>query len=369
MVYLTTKEEIILSVINTNSNFKKYVVFVPSSFEGVASASIVQKLLPTFDVAIYYESKMADVYNHPSIDPSKVSYESLVGIIILHIPYKGEAMSDPLYEQVNLPFFDFTHIATFGQEISLSNVKNVSFVVEDCAPIHKLLELISQGKTGMTVSQYSPEFKLMAKAVNDYHIWDWNGNGKTKNHNPLTSMLRYLYEATYTEMPKLIGDKGIMEVTKLYKPLIVGTMKKAEVYINHKVETARTKKDIALSPDLFNSGKEVPLVTITFQFADTYENEISDRLFQLHCDIVNNKGTEVNNTDKIHSGTQRQPHIVLIGKVTKGGDRLVVRTRGISAEKVAKALNNGMGKEEVASVFSPTSYGNIMLNGTIESLT
>ena len=294
-------------------------VFVPPSFEGVASVAVLEEVIhDDIDVEVRY-TRHLDFRDYNQFSDVEI-------VIILGLAFNGYILSDDFYINVDVPFGDFLHFSTFGESIEGKHI--VSTVSEEMDPIKTLYQFLHQSPESSILAKHTTftekSFHIV-EAVNAYRTWTWENNDTTR-------VLLALYNAGYKHMPRLIRNLSLPETVKKYAPLIKGQLEKMNDYIQRKTDIVKTTTvDIA--------GVSCLLKVV---FAEEYINELANHLL-----------TQENSS---------MPIIVCVGRTTKGNDIFSIRTRNIHAGKIAYRINDGNGKESVASVFSEIGYSEFMRN-------
>ena len=300
-------------------------VFTPPSFEGVTSIAILEELLQdsAAKLDVHYVSHL-DFSNYQQFSDANV-------ILVLGIPYKGYTLPEEFSIAVGNPFTHFIHLSTYGEHILEEGVTSV--VNENVDPILQLSYLLKddgfKGIIGTHVS-FTDKAEIMIQAVNAYRTWTWENNNVTR-------MLLALYQGSFKWLPHAVRGKSLQEIIEAYAPVIQGQMQKQKDYIKKKVEMTKTY-DVNV-PDLHCKLKVV--------LAEEYINELANELLNQEKDT---------------------PVIVCVARTTKSNDLFSIRTKGVHAGQVAGWINNGGGKEQVASVFTGVSYAELMGQGLIRTL-
>lgn len=299
-------------------------MFVPPTFEGVTSVAIIEEILnDEVDLEVTYTSYI-DFREYSQFGEASV-------IIVLGLAYRGYTLPDNFYINYDVPFTDFIHASTFGEQIPGAHI--ISVVTPETDPIKELYHFITTNPESTILSKYvtpTDKAKQMVEAVNAYRTWSWEGNN-------LVRLLLALYYASYKRLPNMVRNLELTEIVKRHAPLIKGQMEKMEDYITRKVETTKE----------FNVEIDGENCLLKVVFAEEYINELANRLLQ--------------------HDTQ-SPIIVCVGRSTKSGDIFSIRTKNIDAGKVAYLINEGQGKYNVATVFSPIGYAELMGKSIVASL-
>jgi hypothetical protein len=306
---------------------KRVRVFVPQTFEGVTSVAILEELIKdteNVELDIRYVSYL-DFRDYQLFKDVEV-------VITLGLPYKGYALPDDFHLEVDNPFTDFIHAATYGERIEGDHI--LSFVNPDADPIKEIANFLYLHPDSSILTkhlEFTDKAWYLIEAVNSYRTWTWENNNTTR-------MLLALYYASYKWLPKLIRGLELPDMVKQYAPIIKGQLEKMNDYI------AR-KRDMTKSYHVDIDG-QVCLVKVVF--SDEYINELAN-------DLLNSEQTST-------------PVVVCVGRTTKSSDMFSIRTRVVNAGRIAYLINEGSGKETVASVFTGVGYAELMGNGIIAKL-
>lgn len=298
-------------------------LFVPPSFEGVTSVAVIEEIIAKdIDLEVIYTSNL-DFREYEKFNDTEI-------IIALGCAYRGYNLPDNFYLNVDVPFMDFIHIATFGEQIQGDNI--VSIVDIDQDPLRVLFQILQNNSTILSKHiTLTDKSRYLTEAVNAYRTWTWETNDTTR-------VLLALFNASYKRLPKLLKGLALVEVVKSYAPIIKGQLEKMNDYIERKRAMVKTKQ--------VSIDGEVCLLKVVY--AEEYINELAN-------DLLNREQTP-------------QPIIVCVGRTTKSSDLFSIRTRGVNAGKIAYLINEGNGKEAVATVFSGISYAELMGNGIVSQL-
>jgi len=309
-----------------STNSPRVRLFVPMSFEGVTAAAILREVLdPNIQIDTRYVASL-DFRDYEQFKGAEVT-------IVCGLAYMGYALPEEFYVEVDIPFQDFIHNATYGEPINGVNI--VSTVNEDSDPIKDICTFLRMHPESSIIGKYTnftANTDKMIEAVNAYRTWTWDDNSTTK-------VLLALYQAFYKYMPRMIKGKSLQEIVKEYAPIIKGQFDKMEDLITKKVATAQTYNVKVAGIDCI----------LKVAFADEYINELANRL--------------------LNSESSTSPVIVCVGRTTRGSDMFSIRTRNIHAGSIAHIINKGSGKESVASVFTDVAYAKLMGNGIVTALT
>lgn len=301
-------------------------VFVPPTFEGVASVAVLEEIIDdSIDLEVKYVSNL-DFREY-------WEFRDADAIIVLGLAYRGYALPEQFHMQADAPFMDFIHSATYGERIEGEHI--ISTVVPDMDPIKDILSFFEYSPESSILSKHvtiTDKARYMTEAVNAYRTWTWEGNSTTR-------VLLALYHASYKRLPKMVRGLELYDIVKQHAPLIKGQMEKMNDYISRKVEMTKT----------YNVSVEGENCILKVVYADNYINELANHLL-----------------------TQEQtpmPVIVCVGRSTKSSDMFSIRTHKIEASKVAWLINEGNGKDSVATVFLGISYAELMGNAIVQQLT
>lgn len=307
---------------NTGSSLKVRL-FVPPSFEGVTSVAILEEIIHNdIDLEVVYTSHL-DFREYEKFNDTAI-------ILALGCGYHGYNLPDNFFLTVDVPFMDFIHIATYGEQIKGEHI--VSIVNEDMDPIKELYQLLQTDSTILSEHvTLTAKAQYLTEAVNAYRTWTWETNDTTR-------VLLALYNAGYKRLPKLLRGLTLPETVKQYAPIIKGQLEKMNDFIERKRATVKTKT--------VTVDDESCLLKIVY--AEEYINELAN-------DILNREQTAM-------------PVIVCVGRTTKSNDIFSIRTKGIHAGKIAYMINQGNGKDFVASVFSAVGYPELMGNAIVSQL-
>jgi hypothetical protein len=309
---------------STTETRKKVKVFVPQTFEGVTSVAILQEITHSnIELDIRYTTYL-DFRDYENFTDADM-------IITLGLPYNGYNLPEAFYGHADVPFMDFLHFASYGEEIEGRHI--VSLVNPDVDPIKELTKYISHTGTCLLSEHitFTEKAWYLVEAVNAYRTWTWEGNDTAK-------MLLALYNASYKWLPNLMKGLSLPEMIKAHAPVIKGQIEKMNDFILKKRQTAKT----------FTTVIDDQTCTVKVVFSEEYINELAN--------------------DLLHSEQTANPVIVCVGRSTKGSDMFSIRTKGINAARVAYLINEGKGKENVATVFTNVNYAELMGNGIIAAL-
>ncbi len=300
-------------------------LFVPPTFEGVTSVAVIQEVLR--------DDILLDVVYTNTLDFREYTrFKDAQMILVLGLAYRGYNLPQEFYTEVDAPFMDFVHISTYDKPIPGNHI--ISIVDEELDPIKVLFNLLHTSPDTTVLSKYitfTDTSEWLVNAINSYRTWTWEGNDTTR-------ILIALYHASYKRLPRLMKGLSLQEVLKAHAPIIKGQMERMEDYIEKK---AATVKEQAVTVD----GQQCLLKVV---FAEEYINELANELL-----------------NKRPAGV---PTIVCVGRSTKGNDIFSIRTAGVHAGRVAQLINEGGGKESVATVFSGVGYAELMKNAIATKL-
>ncbi|AEW47157.1 hypothetical protein BCP78_0150 [Bacillus phage BCP78] len=300
-------------------------LFVPPTFEGVTSVAVIQEVLRDDIVLDVVYTNTLDFREYTRFKDAQM-------ILVLGLSYRGYNLPQEFYTEVDAPFMDFVHISTYGKPIPGNHI--ISIVDEELDPIKVLFNLLHTSPDTTVLSKYitfTDTSEWLVNAINSYRTWTWEGNDTTR-------ILIALYHASYKRLPRLMKGLSLQEVLKAHAPIIKGQMERMEDYIERK---AATVKEQAVTVD----GQQCLLKVV---FAEEYINELANEL-------LNQRPAGV-------------PTIVCVGRSTKGNDIFSIRTAGVHAGRVAQLINEGGGKESVATVFSGVGYAELMRNAIATKL-
>ncbi|AYJ76001.1 hypothetical protein BSP14_126 [Bacillus phage BSP14] len=300
-------------------------VFVPMTFEGVTSVAILEEITsPDIHMDIRY-TRSLDFREYEQFNGADIT-------LILGIAYQGYALPETFFTSVDAPFVDFIHCSTFGEQIKGTHITSV--VNPDLDPIKEISQFLHVHPESSMLSRhvtFTDKAWQMVEAVNAYRTWTWENNNTTK-------MLLALYQASFKWLPNLLRGESLEEAVKKYAPVVKGQLQRMSDYIARKRETSKT----------YNITFEGQPCVLKVVFADEYINELAN-------DLLNQESATT-------------PVIVCVGRATKSKDIFSVRTRVVNAAKVAYLINEGKGKESVATFFSGVSYAELMGNSIVSQL-
>lgn len=302
-----------------NDSSTRIRVFVPPTFEGVTSVAILEEIIhDDTDLEVIYTNNL-DYREYQKFRDAEV-------IIALGLPYRGYILPNDFYLTVDVPFMDFIHISTYGEQIQGDHP--ISLVSPDLDPIKELYTLLQNSPDSTILAKHTTltdKAKYLVEAVNSYRTWTWETNDTTR-------VLLALYYASYKRMTKLLRGISLPDVVRQYAPIIKGQMEKMSDYIERKRAMVKTSNVVI-------DGEACILKVV---YAEEYINELAN-------DLLNREVTSM-------------PVIVCVGRTTKSSDIFSIRTKVAHAGKVAYLINEGNGKDTVANVFAGISYAELMSN-------
>ncbi|QFP93301.1 UNVERIFIED_ORG: hypothetical protein Xoosp15_36 [Xanthomonas phage Xoo-sp15] len=300
-------------------------LFVPPTFEGVTSVAVIEEILKE-DIVL--ETVFVNTLDFREYE----QFKDTDMILVLGLAYRGYTLPTEFFINADVPFVDFVHISTYGEAIEGKHI--ISFVDENTDPIKVLYNIMKNMSSSLNLSKYvelTDQAMYMVEAVNAYRTWTWEGNNTTR-------MLLALYHASYKRLPNLLRGLSLQEVVQAHAPVIKGQLEKLEDYIERKSQMVQSRQVVI-------DGQECILKVV---YAEEYINELAN-------DILYQEYTTV-------------PVIVCVGRTTKSNDIFSVRTKGVSAGRVAEVINGGGGKENVATFFAPIGYATLMANATVSNI-
>lgn len=296
-------------------------LIVPPSFEGVASVVTFESMLSEEMIGKLQVEYVSYIdyreYKNFSVDSI---------IVILGPGYKGYALPEEFYATVDIPFMDFIHFSTYGQNIPGNHL--ISVVDANKEPIVQLVDMLKYSPESSILSKYvniDSFTEGVAKAVQDYRFWQWE-------NNTITKVMLALYNASFKHLPSIFRNNSLEDVMKLYTPIIRGQWNKEKEHLEKKLKETKA----------YNVEIQGTNCVLAVVFSDQYINETANYIL-----------------DNIET---RNPIAVCVGRNTKGGDVFSVRTKGIPANLVAHLVNEGQGNENAASFFSDVNYNELMGN-------
>jgi hypothetical protein len=303
---------------------RKVRVFVPMTFEGVSSVAILEEITQNIEWDIQY-TRSLDFREYEQFKDTDV-------VLVLGCTYQGGTLPEEFFDEVDVPFMDFIHCSTFGEPLPGTHI--ISIVHEAQDPIKSLSDFLYNNPASSVLTKnitFTNKAWQMIEAVNAYRIWQWDNNGMTK-------ALLALYFASHKWLPNMIRGLTYTEMVKNYAPVIKGQLQKMDDFLKRKREVTKT----------FQTQVEGQACVVKVVFSDEYINELAN-------DLLNSVplGTSV---------------IVCVGRATKSNDILSIRTRGIHAGRVAHLINEGNGKENVASVFTGIGYAELVGKSIVHQL-
>lgn len=303
-------------------------VFVPPSFEGVTGVAVLEELFlnSSIDVEVEYTK---------TLDFRDVSrFRGYKNIIVLGIAYMGGNLPTEFTIELNNPFTNFIHVATYGEELPGEHI--ISRVVEDKDPILEVYEVLQTSNVFPYIAYegdwQSGKARQLAEVANKYRTWTWYDD-------KLTKYLLAMYNAMGKYMPTALQGKAINTVIHEQQCTIAGQLMSMSEYIKDKIEQVKIA-------DVVINGVPCKLKVI---FADRYINEVANRLLEV--------------------GYQDTPTIVCVGRSTKGTDMFSVRTKGVDAREFIKGVSGkATGKENAGSLFVQVNYSELMRNSMVALL-
>jgi hypothetical protein len=293
-------------------------VFVPPTFEGVTSVAVLEEVIADdIPLEVVYTTNL-DFREYKQFQDTEV-------VIALGVPYRGYNLSDDFYMTVDVPFMDFIHISTHGEEIKGQHI--ISLVSESVDPVKELFHIFQNQPESTILASHltlTDKARYLVEAVNAYRTWTWETNDTTR-------LLLALYHASYKRMTKLLRGLSLQEVVKQHAPVIKGQLEKMNDYIERKRSMVKSK--------IIQLEGEACLLKVVY--AEEYINELAN-------DLLTREQTAM-------------PVIVCVGRTTKSSDIFSIRTKGVHAGRVAHVINEGQGKDFVATVFAGISYVELMV--------
>lgn len=308
---------------------RRIQLFVPPSFEGVSSVVAVEAMLvgeENIELVVNYQTSLdfRDVEQFKGFEMN----------LILGLTFKGYELPEHFFTEVDVPFADFIHYSTFGEEIEGNHI--ISQVIEDQDPLRGLYSLLSTGDGNTLLERHltlTDDVNFVVEAVNAYRIWDWEANTGTK-------ILLALYHAGHKNLPQMVKGLSLVEIVRKYSVVIKGQQEKMKEYIETKASSVKPQ-------EVSIQGQVCTLITL---FSEQYVNELADYLLKQYTDI-------------------NRPTVVCVGRPTRGSDLFSIRTSKVSASLVAHYINEGKGKDYAATVFTGVNYADLMGNSIIQQLT
>jgi hypothetical protein len=304
---------------------KKVRVFVPQTFEGVTSVAILEE--------ITHSNIDLDIRYTPYLDFRDYQlFADVEMIIALGLPYKGYNLPNGFYGHVDVPFVDFLHFSSYGEEIQGKHV--VSLVNTEVDPVKELSKYLQSSPDATIISKhitFTEKAQYLIEAVNAYRTWTWENNDTAR-------MLLALYNAGYKWLPHLVRGRSLPEIIKAYAPVIKGQIEKMNDFIEKKRQMTKT----------YTTAIDGETCLVKVVFAEDYINELAN--------------------DLLHSEVTPHPVVVCVGRSTKGSDMFSIRTKNIDAARVAYLINEGNGKEAAATVFTDVRYVELMGNVIVTAL-
>lgn len=213
------------------------------------------------------------------------------------------------------------HFATFGQ-VYEDNEQFVSLVDEVGSPVRNLTHIVPElqeilGLPAKGVDEFYNNHLRMIRLVDGYNRYELEEakDGGLSTLNLLD--LGMLYgEDLHRE---LLGLDSEQEIAKHTKTTLIALERNRTQYVRSTAQKAKTRV--------------VKDVVIVFAYAELHTNEVAHLLIDLYRKF---------NYKQI---------LVFMGTHTRGDDMFSIRSYGIHAGNIAKAINNGKGKENTATVF------------------
>lgn len=282
-------------------------LYTKRSPQGYLGAFVLQLMFPDKEVHVTYDNN----YRMQN-EPAKLDPEAEI-IIFLGYPYDiryQEVIDDNLGTIIN-PFTKVYHFCSYGDEFKEGNV--VSKVNEVESPVYELVGMLKPLATAeQSRLALADEWTALG---DDYHRFDFSVKRQMSamDFRELTRNLNeYMYE--------ILGTKTVAGVAREFQTFIqaFNVMKEDRIKTNLRTISVQLEGDI--------------LVAIGYE--EEYINELAHRFID----------------NALKQGFKHV--VVLLGRKTRGDDIFSVRTtEGLHAGELAKYLNNGDGKERVASVF------------------
>lgn len=299
----------------TDAEEMRMRVFTPTTFEGICSIAILQEIFRGSGLHI-------DVQHEAYIDFRDVNlFSGYSTNVVLGLPYKGYALPDQFYIDHDVPFQDFIHAATYGEEIQGKFI--TSIVDTEADPIVGVCKYIASNPRLSKHAQITGKAQAMIEAIDSYRRFEWQDNNVTR-------LLLALYLASYKELPKLLKDRTLNETVKEFAPIVKGQLTKMHDHIEKKILQAEHSV-------VEFRGQQCSVITL---YSEEYINELAHALLQRESSSM--------------------PVIVAVGRMTKGNDMVSIRTRDVHAGLVSQAINDGNGKEAVGNVFTDAKYNEIL---------
>lgn len=282
--------------------------------QGYLATYVLKYLYPNKEVSVIYQDDYSLSSGDTRFDPQAEI------IILFNIPYQvnqHSAVVERLSERAN-PFSLLIHVCTFGETIQMPYVESI--VTEVDSPLLKLfnyLEQLQLSDFGKQVALFERptatvlEFVLIA---DDYHRQDFSIK-RALHPLQLQDLTYHWRDWTHS----FIGTHSPVEVKNTYQDTLTLLEDARVTYVRERIRLAQTQ----MVKDIF----------VVLVYAETHQNEIGHWLIE----------------NSLSAGVQKI--VVLIGRMTRGDHIFTVYTKGLHAGDLAKHLNGGGGKEEIASVF------------------
>lgn len=283
-------------------------LFAKRDPQGYLGGFILQLLYPDKEVHITYDNTYGLTKEALEIDPEAET------IIYLGYPFK-ETQRTIVTEQLGTilnPFTKVYHFCSFGDTFTEPNV--VSIVDEENSPVLNMVNqlIATDNMVGTTRAQLAKEW---ADIGDDYHRYDFS-IPRALDAKAFADFSKHANEFLY----ELIGVKTPLEVAVSYQTWFNAFNVRQKEHIRKVKETLDVRA--------------IDTVVLAIGYDDEYRNEVAHDFIET-----------ATKTGFTHA-------IVLMGRKTKGSDIYTVyTTTAIHAGAIAKHLNNGNGKERVATVF------------------
>lgn len=262
------------------------------------------------------------------IDP-----QSHIIIIVGHaffanqLGYLREMLQEIHFDET-LPFTEIIHVASFGAEIDIPDVKSY---VNDNSITKTLSEVMADGTDLLDPVEFDSGMKKIIQALQEYHEYSF-----MQHPNSLPLNLKHLSDIYKKNVNKAVtlDKKGVHYDPDLATSLY-GNMQE---YVNDKLDKVEAK--------VLNG------TVICLTYAEEHHNELANRIIKAYNDAGYLKV------------------IVLIGKQTRGDDMFHIRVSqnaGLNAEEIAEQINDGRGNEHAATVFLAKPRG-LLIEMVIKNL-
>lgn len=283
-------------------------LFTKRDPQGYLGGFILQLLYPNKEVHITYDNTYSLIKESPNIDPEAET------IIYLGYPFK-ESQRTVVTEQLGTilnPFTQVFHFCGFGDTFTEGNV--VSVVDEDTSPVLNMVQQLESSDLQIEPNRLGLA-KEWADIGDDYHQYDFS-IPRALDAKAFADFSKHANEFLY----ELIGVKTPLEVAVSYQTWFNAFNVRQKEHIRKVKETLDVRA--------------IDTVVLAIGYDDEYRNEVAHDFIET-----------ATKTGFTHA-------IVLMGRKTKGSDIYTVyTTKAIHAGAIAKHLNNGNGKERVATVF------------------